>query len=216
MAKDPAKKPRLARVLLQAAAAIRATSYLVYPVMPGSVEKIWALLGEGGPPSAVPFKEFRFEDLGPDRTYEEPRPLFQRIALKDFLGEEPASPLPDPEAEKPTKEKQDTMDIVTFDEFKRMDFRVAEVLEAERIPGATKILKLKIGLGTEQRTMIAGIAETYAPEDLVGKKIVVIVNLKPAVIRGIESQAMLLAAVIDDKAVVPFFDRDVPAGAEVK
>jgi methionyl-tRNA synthetase len=65
--------------------------------------------------------------------------------------------------------------------------------------------------------MVAGVAETYAPEDLVGRKIVVIVNLKPAVIRGIESQAMLLAAVTaDDKAIIPFFDRDVPAGAQVK
>ncbi|MBP1660420.1 MAG: methionyl-tRNA synthetase, partial [Candidatus Aminicenantes bacterium] len=86
-----------------------------------------------------------------------------------------------------------------------------------RVPGATKILKLKVDIGTEQRQMVAGIAETYAPEDLVGKKLIVIVNLQPAVIRGIESQAMLLAAITaDNKAVVPFFDRDIPAGAIVK
>jgi methionyl-tRNA synthetase len=109
------------------------------------------------------------------------------------------------------------MDQISFDEFKRMDLRVAQVLEAERIAGATKILKLKIDLGTEQRQMIAGVAETYAPEDLVGKKLIVIVNLKPAVIRGIESQAMLLAAITaDNKAVIPFFDREIPAGALVK
>jgi methionyl-tRNA synthetase len=109
------------------------------------------------------------------------------------------------------------MDTISYDEFKKMDLRVAQILEAERVPGATKILKIKIDLGTEQRQMVAGIAETYAPEELVGKKLIVIVNLKPAVIRGIESQAMLLAAITaDNKALIPFFDRDVPPGAVVK
>ena len=95
--------------------------------------------------------------------------------------------------------------------------RVAHILKAERIPGATKLLKLEVDIGSEKRQMVAGVAETYAPEDLVGKRLIVIVNLKPAVIRGIESQAMLLAAVTsDDKAVIPFFDRELPPGAVVK
>ncbi len=98
-----------------------------------------------------------------------------------------------------------------------MDLRVAQILEAERVPGATKILKLRIDIGTEQRQMVAGVAETYTPEELVGKKLIVICNLQPAVIRGIESQAMLLAAITaDNKALIPFFDRDIPAGAKVK
>lgn len=109
------------------------------------------------------------------------------------------------------------MDIITFDEFKKMDLRVARILTAERVPGADKILKLEVDIGTEKRQMVAGIAETYTPEDLVGKSLIVIVNLKPAVIRGIESQAMLLAAVTaDNKALIPFFDPDVPAGTPVK
>ncbi len=216
LAKDPAKTKRLARILLQAAAAIRGTAYLVCPVMPGSAEKVWALLGEKGSPAEVPYRSFRFDDLGTARTYQEPRPLFQRVALKDFLGEEMRSSPEVAGASQPRKEGQVPMDLITFDEFKRMDFRVAEIIAAEAVPGATKILKLTVNLGTEKRTMIAGIAETYSPDDLIGKKIVVIVNLKPAVIRGIESQAMLLAAVVDDKAVIPVFDRDVPAGAPVK
>ena len=147
-----------------------------------------------------------------------PQALFPRVALNDFLGEEaaapPAPPAPQPE---PTKEGKQVMDIITYDEFKRMDLRVAHILNAERIPGATKLLKLEVDIGTEKRQMVAGIAETYAPEDLVGKKLIVIVNLKPAVIRGIESQAMLLAAITpDNKALIPFFDRDIAAGAVVK
>jgi len=97
-----------------------------------------------------------------------------------------------------------------------MDLRVAHVLKAERVEGAQKLLKLQIDLGTETRQIVAGVAETYTPEQLVGKKIVVIVNLKPAVIRGVESKGMLLAAVVNDKASIPFFDPSVPAGAVVK
>jgi methionyl-tRNA synthetase len=217
MAKDPALRPRLGRVLLQAAAAIRGASYLAYPVMPRSVEKVWGFLGEPEKPAEVPWEALAFGGFGPGRKVGTPQALFPRVSLKDFLGEEagtsPAAPAASPE---PVK-KGEAMDIITFDEFKRMDLRVAQILEAERVPGATKILKLKIDIGTEQRQMIAGIAETYAPEDLVGKKLIVIVNLKPAMIRGIESQAMLLAAITaDNKAIIPFFDRDIPAGAVVK
>ncbi len=217
MAKDPGRKPRLARVLLQAAAAIRGVSYLVFPVMPGSAEKIWGFLGEDRKPSEVPYGELAFDGFKAGRKIVEPQPLFPRVALKDFLGEEPpAAPAAPAPASGPKKEGG-KMDIITYEEFKKMDLRVAHILTAERVPGATKLLKLQVDIGTEQRQMIAGIAETYAPEDLVGKKLIVICNLKPAVIRGIESQAMLLAAVTEDnKALIPFFDRDVPAGAMVK
>jgi methionyl-tRNA synthetase len=214
MAKDPAQRGRLARVLRQAAAAIRGIAYLVAPVMPGSAAKIWEFLGEARSPAAVRGADFRFEELPPTIRCPELKPLFPRVDLKEFLAEEPAAA---PEESAAKKEGKKAMDIITFDEFKRMDFRVAHVLKAERVPGTTKLLRLEVDLGTEKRQMVAGVAETYAPEDLVGRKIVVIVNLKPAVIRGIESQAMLLAAVTaDDKAIIPFFDRDVPAGAQVK
>ena len=98
----------------------------------------------------------------------------------------------------------------------KMDLRVAQILAAERVPNTDKLFKLEIDLGTEKRTMISGIANAYTAEELVGKRLIVVANLKPARIRGIESQAMLLAAVVDDKAVIPFFDRDVPPGTKVK
>jgi methionyl-tRNA synthetase len=218
MAKDPARRRRLARVLLLAAAAIRGASYLVFPVMPGSAERIWGFLGEPKRPAEVPYEDLEFGGIGPGRKVGLPEALFPRVALKDFIGEEAAAPPAPPAVRRePTKEGVIPMDLVSYEEFRKMDLRVAHILEAERVPGATKILKLKIDIGAEQRQMVAGIAETYAPEDLVGKKLIVIVNLKPAVIRGIESQAMLLAAITaDNKALIPFFDRDIPAGAVVK
>ncbi|MGZ5439562.1 MAG: methionine--tRNA ligase subunit beta, partial [Candidatus Aminicenantales bacterium] len=218
MAKDASRRPRLARVLLQAAAAIRGASYLVFPVMPRSVEKVWGFLGETKKPADVLWEALDFGGFGPGRKVGMPQALFPRVALKDFLGEEAGPPAAAPAAgPEPIIKGANIMDIITYDEFRRMDLRVAQILEAERVPGATKILKLKIDIGTEQRQMIAGVAETYTPEELVGRKLIVIVNLKPAVIRGIESQAMLLAAITpDNKAVIPFFDRDIQAGAIVK
>ncbi|HPW18019.1 MAG TPA: methionine--tRNA ligase [Candidatus Aminicenantes bacterium] len=214
MAKDPEKRPRLARVLLQAAAAIRGASYLAFPVMPRSAERIWGFLGEARKPAEVPWEALDFRGFGPGRKIGLPQALFPRVALKDFLAEDAAAPAPGPES---TTKGVMSMDQISYDEFRKMDLRAARIIEAERVPGATKILKLKIDLGAEQRQMVAGIAETYAPEDLVGKSLIVIVNLKPAVIRGIESQAMLLAAVTpDNKALIPFFDRDVAPGAVVK
>ena len=112
--------------------------------------------------------------------------------------------------------KETTMDIITYEEFKKLDLRVALVLKAERVEGATKLLKLQIDLGTEQRQIVAGVAETYAPEELVGKRFTVIANLKPAVIRGVESQGMLLAGIKDGKAVIPFFEGDIPPGSKVQ
>jgi methionyl-tRNA synthetase len=213
LAQDESKKRRLARILYQAAAAIRGISYLIYPVMPGSAQKIWGLLGESKPVSEETYERCRFENLRTGAGIQRPSPLFPRVALKDFLEEE----VQPPSVMRAPQKKEEKMDIITFDEFKRLDLRVAEILKAEKVPGTDKLLKLEVSIGTEKRTMVAGVADTYAPEEMVGKKLVVIVNLKPAVIRGIESQAMLLAAEISGgKAIIPFFDRDVPAGAKVK
>jgi len=108
------------------------------------------------------------------------------------------------------------MEQITFDEFKRMDLRVGQILKAERVEGTQKLVKLEVDIGMERRQMVAGVAEVYAPETLVGKRIIVVANLKPATIRGIESQGMLLAADLEGKPIIPFFGEDVPAGTKVR
>jgi len=208
LAKDQSKRKRLGRILYQAAAALRGISYLLFPVMPGSSEKIWGFLGEEEPIQEESFSELKFENLKLGQKIKKPKPLFPRIALKDFLKDEEKKSSP--------ARKEGKMEQVTFDEFKRMDFRVGEVLKAERVEGTDKLLKLEVDIGTEKRTMVAGVADVYSPEELVGKKFVFIVNLKPAIIRGIESQGMLLAAEVEGKATIPFFDKDVQTGAKVK
>ncbi|NIO49102.1 MAG: methionine--tRNA ligase [Candidatus Aminicenantes bacterium] len=208
LAKDQSKRKRLARILYMAAAALRGISYLIFPVMPESSEKIWGFLGEEKPIQEEIFSELKFEDLKLGQKIKKPKPLFPRIALKDFLKEEEIKPSP--------ARKEEKMEHITFDEFKRMDFRVGEVLKAEKVEGTDKLIKLEVDIGTEKRTMVAGVGDVYTAEELVGKKFIVIVNLKPAVIRGIESQGMLLAAEVEGKATIPFFDKDVLTGAKVR
>jgi len=206
LAKKKTKKRRLARILYQTASAIRGISYLTFPVMPETAEKIWKFLGEGKPIKDVLFSELKFENYRLGQIAQKPEPLFPRILLKDFLGEE---------APQSIDERKEEMEEISFDEFKKMDLRVGEIVLAERVPETDKLLKLEVDIGTEKRTMVAGVADVYSPEDLTGKKLVVIVNLKPAVIRGIESQGMLLAAEAEGKAIIPFFEGDVPTGAKV-
>jgi methionyl-tRNA synthetase len=105
--------------------------------------------------------------------------------------------------------------MITIEQFKEIDLRVATVVAAEPVPGTDKLLRLEIDLGEERRQLVAGIAQQYQPDDLVGRQIIVVVNLQPAVIRGIESQGMLLAAVWSEDLSLVTLDREAPNGARV-
>lgn len=207
LAKDKSQKMRLGRILYQAAAALRAIAYFVFPVMPGSAEKIWNYLGEENPINREFFSDVQFENFVLGQHIKVPEPIFPRVKLKDFIKEE---------TQNVHHGKEEKMETITFDEFKRLDLRVAEILKAERVEGTDNLLKLEVDIGTERRQMVAGIAQEYSPEELVGKKLTVIANLKSAVIRGIESQGMILAGELEGKAVIPFFTEDIPAGSKVK
>jgi methionyl-tRNA synthetase len=107
-------------------------------------------------------------------------------------------------------------DRISINDFAKVELKTAEVLEVEKVEGADKLLRLQIKIGEENRQIVAGIAEHYSPEELVGKKIVVVANLKPAVIRGVESNGMLLAVSTNDSVVlVTPEDTDVPSGLKV-
>lgn len=105
---------------------------------------------------------------------------------------------------------------ITIDDFTKVELRVARVIAAAEIEGADRLLKLQVDLGSETRQLVAGIKTSYAPEELVGRHIVIVANLKPARLRGEESQGMLLAAQTDDGPVLVSFDKDVPIGSVVK
>lgn len=105
--------------------------------------------------------------------------------------------------------------MISFEEFQKIDLRVGKVIEAENVEGSEKLLKLKIDLGREIRQIVAGIAQFYKPEDLIGKEIIVVANLEPKVLRGLESQGMLLAAEANGKISLLIPDQKVPPGAKI-
>jgi methionyl-tRNA synthetase len=108
------------------------------------------------------------------------------------------------------------MEIVKFEEFKKMDLRVAKILEVEDVPGADRIYLLTVDIGDEKRKIVAGIKPWYKKEELIGKNIIMIVNLEPKTIRGIESKGMLLATLFDNKLSILTTDKEeVPAGSKI-
>jgi methionyl-tRNA synthetase len=119
---------------------------------------------------------------------------------------------PKPLERVPSAEREE----ITIEDFGKLDLRVARILEASEIEGADRLLKLRIDLGGETRQLVAGIKKSYPPEALVGKHIVVVANLKPTKLRGVESQGMLLAASTDDGPVLATFEKEVAPGSRVK
>lgn len=106
--------------------------------------------------------------------------------------------------------------MITFDEWLKIDIRIGEIKKAEKIEGADKLLKLEVDLGNESKQLVAGIAEYYKPEEIIGKKIPVLVNLEPKKLRGVESQGMILCAVDGDVPVLLEPEKDVPTGTKVR
>lgn len=106
--------------------------------------------------------------------------------------------------------------IVTFEEFKKLDLCVAVVRDAEKVEGSDKLLKLKINLGDQERQLLAGIGQDYSPAELIGRRIVVVANLEPKKLMGLESQGMLLAADTKQGPVLLMPDKDIPAGSKIR
>jgi methionyl-tRNA synthetase len=104
---------------------------------------------------------------------------------------------------------------ITIDDFKKIDLRVAKITEAERIEGTDKLLKLKVTLGVEERQLVAGIAQDYPPEELRGKQIIVVTNLEPVTIRGVQSQGMLLAAMSQGRVILATMDAETEPGSKI-
>jgi len=105
--------------------------------------------------------------------------------------------------------------MINFDDFQKLEIKVGTILEAEKIEGADKLLKLLIDLGEEKRTIVAGIAESYKPKSIIGKQVPILTNLEPRTIRGVESNGMILAAVIDEKAILLKPIKKIPNGTKI-
>jgi len=204
LAKDPAKASVLNRVLVTLADSLRFLGVILAPFLPDAAAKIRRAIGDGREPSLANAAMGRINTIP---RVERLSGLFPRVDDKARL-------------ERPTEaavaSAAATSAAITIDEFGKLDFRVAEVIAAETVPKSKKLLKLTVSLGDSQRTVVAGIAEHYAPGDLVGKKVVIVANLEAAKLMGIESQGMVLAGSAGDRLAVVTPDRDLPPGARVK
>ena len=209
LAKDPARRPQLEATLYHASDALRVTAALIDPVMPGTAERIRRMLGI---PQEL-WTNLRAGTLQPGARFGPTEPLFPRIekSLEELRGMSTQDVGQAPGQAAPEDAR------ISIDEFMKVDLRVAKVLEAEAVPKSKKLIKLKVDTGRDQRTIVAGIAEAYQPEQLVGRTIVVVANLQPAKLMGIESNGMVLAGSPDGgKPILVAFDQDVPAGSRVR
>jgi methionyl-tRNA synthetase len=239
LAKDENQRETLSAVLYRAAESLRWLCVLLYPVMPPAASGIYGQLGFNGSPGAINPSELKWGGLPVGQEIGEVRPLFPRIDKGKTMEEiknpgahaTEAEAVPDAPAAADTKPsppmqgatEADAVEGVTsfieIGDFAKVEMKVGEVLTAAHIPKADKLLLLTIDVGeTEPRQVLAGIAQYYEPETLVGKKVVVVANLKPRRLRGYESQGMVVAASIGEEGrpVIATFTEEVPNGARLK
>ena len=235
---DEHSRARLATVLYTSAEALRIVTALAHPIIPEATAKIWAQLGLGD------IGQFRLSDLRWGQLHlgtklGKVEPVFPRadkstIERMQMIEEQQRTPGAESQPaaagaaqgasqvsvplNRPATPPFPTADgRITIDDFARIELRVAQVKVAERVKGADKLLRLEVDLGTETRQILAGIAEAYAPETLIGRKIVIVANLAPRKMRGLESNGMLLAASLEGGTpVLAGFLEDVPVGARLK
>ena len=208
---------RLNTVLHTAAEALRRAAVLLLPVMPEKMTELGVALGF----EREAFAALRISDLHDESDVLAGRQVSDTAGLFPRIQTEPAAPAPcakpakAAKAEPAAKPEPAGENLITIDDFARTQLRTAKVLTAEKVEGSEKLLKLSIDLGGETRQIVAGIAQAYAPETLIGRTIVVVANLKPAKLRGIESQGMLLAAKSAEGLKLVTVDGDVPPGASI-
>ena len=215
LAKDEAQKPRLGAVLYNLLESIRFLGVLLQPFMPETAEKIFAQLN-------TDCKDYAslsaFGGLRASDTVGEPVPLFGRIdaekMMEQLQAKQAANAAP---AQEPEQEEIQLAPEITIDEFAKTELRVAKVLSAEKVKKSSKLLCLQLDDGMGGRQVVSGIAKWYKPEDLVGKKVIVVANLKPVKLCGVESCGMICAAELPGgEAKVLFADDSVPCGAKVR
>ena len=217
--KSKSGKQRLSTVMYNTAECIRSISILIYPFMPKSAENIMQQLG-----IKTSIEEQGLESIqgwGGIKSGGNIQPgsqLFPRIDDKDAEKIFNSAEQPNHEDQKPpmSPETEGICDQVLIDDFMKIDLRTGKIIEAEKIKKSKKLLKLKVDIGTEVRQVVAGIAECYEPDQLINRTIILVANLKPAKLMGIESQGMLLAANNNGQIVLAGFDPTPSQGVRVR
>jgi methionyl-tRNA synthetase len=222
LAKQEDGKERLGTVMYHLGESLRIISILIQPFMPRSPKEIWKQLGiEEG--QATTWESTRTFGLLPKgvrvRKGEALFPrlnLAEEVAMIDAATGAGKAQTPEVKQEVTATVQEEESAYITIDDFAKVQLRVAEVIACEKVPKADKLLKLQLDLGYEKRQVVSGIAQWYTPEELIGKKVIVVANLKPVKLRGVESQGMILAASQGDQLTLATVSGDIPNGAEVR
>ncbi len=210
LAKNEEDKPRLATVIYNLLETIRIAAVLLTPYIPATAEDIFAQLNT----DKKDYNSIKtFGALEPNKPLGDAHTLFARIDEKKFLEEMEAKRIEAEKANAPIEEPEHEAEI-GIESFGAVELRVAEILECEPVPKAKKLLKLQVSLGYEKRQIVSGIAKYYKPEELIGKKVVIVANLKPVKLCGVDSFGMLLASGEEDVKVV-FIDPAVKNGERI-
>ena len=227
LAEDEKQRSHLETVLWTAAEGLRIVTALLAPVMPAATAQVWKRLGLTGDPAVTKLDELAWGQFPKTRRIGKIEPVFPRLdkkqAIKQIQQLEAEEFAVQAAAAQPTARKGGSVaeaeqTRISIEDFAKVEMRVGEVKSAERVAGANKLLKLLVDIGSETRQLVAGIAETYAPEQLLGRKIVVVVNLQPRKIRGVESNGMIVAASVgaEGRPVLATFAEEVEVGARLK
>lgn len=210
MLKTKERLRALDTMMYAALSAVKRLALLAYPVIPSSADKIWRMLGLTGQIESKRWEEVANEELIPNNPLPKPELLFKKVE-DEMIAEEM-------EKLKNAAEPRSAVNLkseIAFDEFMKLDLRVAEIKTVENVPKSNKLLKLTVDLGFEKRTIVSGIAKHFPNgEDLVGKRVVVVANLKPTKIMGVQSEGMILAAGEDKKLELPVLN-EAPPGSPV-
>ncbi len=217
LAKQPEQKERLNTVLYAMAETLRLAAVLLEPFLVETPAKIREQLGIGAQNTGTSYLEnIKWGGLTPGVQTQKGLPIFPRIEEEKPVVETTVSKQPEPKKEEP-KQPEAKSEQITIEEFAKIDLRVAKVLAAEKVEGSDKLLKLKVSIAGAERQIVAGIAQHYSAEQMIGKEIVVVANLKPAKLRGLLSEGMLLAASNEEgKLAVVRPEAEIGAGAKVK
>lgn len=209
LARRPQERARVETVLAVAVRALRVLAVLLAPVLPETVRALWAQLGLPGEPARVNPLALEFEAPMAGVRIGEVKPLFPRIDKEKVMAE----------IEHHHQSEAPSSSWITIEEFARVDLRAGTVVFAEKVAGADRLLRLLVDIGeAEPRQVVAGIAPYYRPEELIGRKVILVANLQPRKVRGIESRGMVLAAVVgpEERPVLAGFVEDVPDGAKLR
>lgn len=192
---------------------LKALALISWPIIPESSEKLFAMLGFEYPLEALSWNKILTEVFPAGQLIQKPVLLFAKI--EDEQIEKEVQNLQKMSRAAKKDEKEEEKPLLTYEDFQKIDLRVGRVLEAEKVPKSKKLLKLQVDLGSEKRQIVAGIGEHYSPEQLLDRKVVVVANLKPAMLMGVESQGMLLAG-SEGKLLELVSLNEIPPGGIVK